>query len=75
MSLCYTGVRNVISLSRTLPFHTTLKCCRYSAVFHEEQAWDASAAWFTGEVAESERTGDGTYALKMHGLNFTQDQW
>ena len=32
----------------------------YSAVFNEPGAWTASAAWYDAEVAESERTGDGT---------------
>eukprot|EP00039_Didymoeca_costata_P007124 m.96550 g.96550 ORF g.96550 m.96550 type:complete len:643 (+) comp13550_c0_seq1:205-2133(+) len=32
----------------------------YSAVFYEEDAWNASAAWYDAEVAENERKGDGT---------------
>jgi hypothetical protein len=31
----------------------------YTAMFHEAGAWDASADWYTGEVGEQERTGDG----------------
>ena len=33
---------------------------RYSAVFHDANAWDASAAWYAAEVAEYERNGDGS---------------
>ena len=29
-------------------------------MFYDAGAWDASAAWYTGEDAEYERTGDGT---------------
>lgn len=32
----------------------------YTAVFRGPRAWDASAAWYTDEAAESERAGDGT---------------
>jgi hypothetical protein len=31
----------------------------YTARFHEPGAWNASAAWYTGELGEQERTGDG----------------
>lgn len=34
--------------------------CRYSASFYKADAWNASAAWYDAEIAESERTGDGT---------------
>jgi hypothetical protein len=34
--------------------------CRYSAVFHDAHAWDASAAWYAAEVSEGERSGDET---------------
>ena len=40
--------------------HTRDGGCRYSAVFYEEGAWDASAAWYNAEVAEGDRNGDGT---------------
>ena len=29
-------------------------------MFHDANAWDASAAWYAGEIAEHERNGDGT---------------
>ena len=41
--------------------------CRYSARFYDADAWDASAAWYEGEAAESERDGDGTpWSATLH---------
>jgi hypothetical protein len=38
----------------------------YTAMFHEEGAWNASAAWYSGEEAEQERTGDGNWSATPH---------
>lgn len=34
--------------------------CRYSAAFYDTDAWNASATWYNADIAEAERTGDGT---------------
>ena len=38
----------------------------YSAVFYEEEAWGASAAWYDAEVAESERSGSEPWSATPH---------
>ena len=43
-----------------LTYPHTANIGRYSAVFHDVDAWNASAAWYAAEVAEYERNGDGT---------------
>jgi hypothetical protein len=33
---------------------------RFSGMFYEKDAWNVSAAWYDADVAEYERSGDGT---------------